>query len=346
VADPTTEPVRDYADKAIRDALLQPENLRDPIHSQVPELADQFDYFRLRVVPVDFLLPDGRGREADLLFEIPFRVGDQEKIALVCVLLEHQTRPDPRMPLRTLLYVVLYWEKQWSAWEQSPSRRPEFRLAPVLPIVFHTGTQVWGSARTLKDMLGEPTAFHRFAPVWEPLFWELPKKSVDELLSADEAFIRALAVIRAEDAEKPEFEAVLRAAWQRLDSLHASNRERWSILVRLTIGWMIHRRSGHSRQEIAELMQSLVDEQTRGEVTDMAQTIAQSWFAEGKLEGKLEGQSEQTRKIIVRLGSKRFGQPDAGTLSQLNAITEVERLERISDRLDAAKNWADLLATA
>jgi hypothetical protein len=333
-----SEPVRDYADKAIRDALLQPDNLRDLIHSQVPDLADRFDFTRVSLVSVDFLLPDGRGREADLLFEIPFRSGNDEQIALVCVLLEHQTRPDPRMPLRTLLYVVLYWEKQWSAWEQAPPPRPEFRLPPVLPIVFHTGTQTWGSARTIKDLLGEPSVLHHYAPIWEPLFWELPKKSVAELLSADEAFVQALAVVRVEDAERSEFERVLRATWLRLDSLHASNCERWSILVRLTIGWMVHRRPPQNPQELVDLVQSLVDDQARRvEVTGMAQTMAQGWYAEGKAEG--------ARQIILRLGRKQLGAPDAITIATLNAIVDVERLERISDRLEIASSWSELLAT-
>jgi hypothetical protein len=81
----------------------------------------------------------------------------------------------------------------------------------------------------LGELLGEPSALHPFAPDWKPLFWELPKKSVDELLSADEAFVQALAVVRVEDAERPEFERVLRATWERLDLLRASNREHWAI---------------------------------------------------------------------------------------------------------------------
>ena len=51
-----------------------------------------------------------RRREADLFFRIPFASGDAERPALVCVLVEHQSGPDARMPLRTLLYAVLYWE--------------------------------------------------------------------------------------------------------------------------------------------------------------------------------------------------------------------------------------------
>lgn len=164
------EQVRDYADKALREALRQPDNLRDLIRANVPGLVDGFDFEQMRPIPPKFLLPDGRDREADLLFEIPYRFGASELPALVCVLIEHQTNADPRIPLRTLLYVVLYWEKQWSAWEALPSPKPPFHLPPVLPIVLHTGSTPWGSARTIRDLLGEPSAFHAFAPDWKPLF--------------------------------------------------------------------------------------------------------------------------------------------------------------------------------
>lgn len=114
------------------------------------------------------------------------------------------------MALRTLLYVVLYWENQWSNWEKLPSPKAEFRLPPVLPIVFHTGTTPWGSARSIAELLDDPEAFHPFAPKWQPLFWELPRHSVDELLSSDDAFLQLLAVVRVEDADQAEFERVFR----------------------------------------------------------------------------------------------------------------------------------------
>ena len=38
-----------------------------------------------------------------------------------------QSSPDPRMPLRLLVYSALYWEREWKAWEQEhpPVRRWE-----------------------------------------------------------------------------------------------------------------------------------------------------------------------------------------------------------------------------
>ena len=131
-----------------------------------------------------------------MLFEIPYRFDEGERLALVCVLIEHQTRPDSRMPLRTLLEVALYWDQQSQTWENTLQPKDDFRLTPVLPIVLHAGDKPWGSARSLAAMLGPPAAFHPFAPVWQPVFWELSKHSPEELLNADAAFLQVLAAVQ------------------------------------------------------------------------------------------------------------------------------------------------------
>jgi len=140
---PTDEPLRDFADRFFRDALRRPENLRDFLMDAVPKLAAGFDFERVKEVDPDFLLPDWRRREADLLFEIPYRSGTEECVALVCVLIEHQTKADPRMPLRTLLEIALYWDRQWRTWDKETPQEKPFRLNPVLPIVLHTGAHAW-----------------------------------------------------------------------------------------------------------------------------------------------------------------------------------------------------------
>jgi hypothetical protein len=53
----------------------------------------------------------------------------------------------------------------------------------------------------------------------------------------------------------------------------------------------------------------------------------------------------QARKDIRRLAQKRFGPADEPTLSRLEAITDMDRLERIFDRLLEATDWQDLLDT-
>ncbi len=110
---PTAEPPQDFRDQAIREQLQQPDNLRELLHEALGELADGFLCEQREVLQREFPLEDWRHRESDLLFRIPYRTPSETVPVFVCVLLEHQSRPDPRMPLRTLLYGVLYWEREW-----------------------------------------------------------------------------------------------------------------------------------------------------------------------------------------------------------------------------------------
>ncbi|HKI34889.1 MAG TPA: hypothetical protein VKA46_23730 [Gemmataceae bacterium] len=61
---------------------------------------------------------------------------------------------------------------------------------------------------------------------------------------------------------------------------------------------------------------------------------------------RAEGEAEALRRAVLRQGRQRFGKA-AGRKQkgQLQAVTEVVRLERILDRIMAATSWEDLLAT-
>ena len=114
------EPPRDFADQAIREQLQNPANLRELLHEVLGELADGFVCEEREIVPRDFPLEDWRHRESDLLFRIPYKTPAETVPVFVCVLVEHQSRHDPLMPLRTLVYAVLYWEREWKTWEHCP----------------------------------------------------------------------------------------------------------------------------------------------------------------------------------------------------------------------------------
>jgi hypothetical protein len=58
-----------------------------------------------------------------------------------------------------------------------------------------------------------------------------------------------------------------------------------------------------------------------------------------------EGEIKNSHKLLLRLGRKRFGPPDAATESALTAIKNLERLERLADAILTANSWQELLAT-
>lgn len=49
--------------------------------------------------------------------------------------------------------------------------------------------------------------------------------------------------------------------------------------------------------------------------------------------------------MIFKIGEARFGAPDASIRTGIEAIDDVDRLERIGDRILVASDWNDMIKT-
>jgi hypothetical protein len=320
---PPAEPPRDLNDRVVRQSLRDPDNLRDFLRSAVPELADGFDYRQARLVDREYFLGDWRRREADLPFEIPYRSAAGEEWALVYVLIEHQSDTDPMMPLRLLYAVVCYWDRQWRDWEALPRPRPTLRLRPVLPLVLYTGAKPWGSTKTLKDLLGEPTAFHAFAPTWAPLFWNLADRTPQQLLHSGAEWLETVAVIQTEGGERDVFRAVCCEALQRLEELQSRAPIRWWGLFQIIMTYALLRRPAEERDELLAMALEACPPR-RQEIENMTKTIAESWMEEGMEKGRLLGLRDALRTLLE--GS--FGTLPEEVVQRIEAVADPSKLKR------------------
>ena len=190
----------------------------------------------------------------------------------------------------------------------------------------------------------------RLSPTWQPLFWELCEHDPQRLLNSNDAFLQVLAVIRSEEAEQAEFEQVFRDAILRLEALHGKDNVRWYDLMRMLMTWATWRRPVNERKdwwEMAETIQADVSRQN--EIREIRRTLGHVIFDEGKVEGKVEGKAEGKvegfRELIVRLGKKRFGEMTAEAEVRLNAISDLDHLQRIFDRSLEVAHGASGLAS-
>lgn len=58
-----------------------------------------------------------------------------------------------------------------------------------------------------------------------------------------------------------------------------------------------------------------------------------------------EGQRQQLKWIILRLGEKRFGPAGEEVRATIAALADLEHLYRVTDQLQVAGRWQELLAT-
>ncbi len=92
-----------------------------------------------------------------------------------------------------------------------------------------------------------------------------------------------------------------------------------------------------TRLELAELQQE-VGLLPREEQNTMI-TLTNEWIEVGEEKGKIDAE----RGVILRLGTRRFGEPDATTRAALET-EDLPRLEILVDRLLEVESWAELLA--
>lgn len=58
-----------------------------------------------------------------------------------------------------------------------------------------------------------------------------------------------------------------------------------------------------------------------------------------------EGEINGAHRLLLRLGQRRFGQPDEATIAALKEIREIDHLDRLFDAVLDAFSWQELLAT-
>lgn len=74
-------------------------------------------------------------------------------------------------------------------------------------------------------------------------------------------------------------------------------------------------------------------------------TAYQIILDEGRAEGEIRGRTEEARRLLLRLGRKRLGNPETTVEAAIRAITDLDRLELLAERLDEVAGWQELLQT-
>jgi predicted transposase YdaD len=96
-----------------------------------------------------------------------------------------------------------------------------------------------------------------------------------------------------------------------------------------------------SEELVSQLLEGF---QTMRESTTY-QAILREGRQEGVIEGRAQGRIAGEQRMLLRLGTKQFGEPDPATLAAIEAIQDMVRLEALFDRAlnPEIHTWNDLL---
>jgi hypothetical protein len=162
--------------------------------------------------------------------------------------------------------------------------------------------------------------------------WERP---VDEILAGNIASLPLAPISRVSSTELPAVLSVLRRMTERFET-EAEPQEigdYWAATYGL-MGLV------YPESISKALLQGV--RKMRESVTYRA--ILREGRALGRAEARLEGRLEIAKSIIRRQATKRFGPPCAAIIEEIDAHTDIDRLELLCERVLYAANWDELMA--
>ena len=319
--------------------------VEDLLRGFVPEdWVAELDFTTLEKVSGSYVSDDLRDREDDIIW----RVRRQGQWLYVYVLLEFQSRVDPWMALRVMVYTGLLYQDLIKTGEV---RRGQ-KLPPVFPLVLYNGRQRWNAARDVSELIDLlPGSLKRYHPAHR--YFLLDESAVGEEHLSDRQNT-VTSIIRLETSAVPaDVRQAVSQLQQRLQGPQYASLRRafvvWInriVLRRLMPGQEVP--EVNELQEIDTMLAETVEEWTRQWKADGLQQGRLQGLQEGRQEGLREGLREGLqvgiqqgllrgeRVLLQKQLERRFGALPPWVSERLAQATP-EQLEAWGlDLLDAA----------
>lgn len=334
-------------DAAFRLAFRKKEVAESFFRRYLPEeIAGLIDFRAMKAVNKSFVDKRLRQCHADMVYET--RLAGSP--AFLYLLLEHQSGPNRRMPLRLLSYMV-------NLWLDFEDRNPESQGLPVIfPAVFHHGRRPWRAPRRLSEtMEGYQSAFESFVPDFSFWLFDLNARDDESLVRAGDAALAAVLHLFKhifDDAFEDVFRGTANLAVEIEDERTLARILEWAAVYFL-----------NARNEDADRIIDVFeresgrigDERVRSIIMTAAEQLKRKGMEEGRLaglrEGKLaglrEGKLAGLREVLCKLLERRFG-PLSPTLAQRLNQSDVDALNRFGESifdfgsLEDAEKWWDV----
>ncbi|MFC1706220.1 DUF4351 domain-containing protein, partial [Planctomycetota bacterium] len=134
------------------------------------------------------------------------------------------------------------------------------------------------------------------------------------------------------------------------------NRLYWKIQVAKSLY-----RRGFTREEVLELFRLIdwlmalpeeFEQEFKREIVSHEEKTHMAYITsverlsreEGLKKGREQGRLEGAKRVLLRLGTKRFGDPEPSKRAAIDRLESLDELETLTDALLDATDWDDLLS--
>lgn len=260
-----------------------------------------------------------KNRETDIIWK--FRRKDGGDPVYVYILMEFQSRPDPSMPVRFMVYVGLFYQTLLDS--QPATARGKLPL--VIPIVLNTGSERWNVATDLGSLIGD---LDPSAEIYRP---QLRYHLIDAAVYPREKLVALSSPVAdlfrlEKSADWSEVRTSVRRLRQSLTPAEAALREAFG-------SWLqevVLPRLGLSEQAVSA-------KRTLEEVETMLAESIDRWNREIREEGRQEGEA----RLMLRQLRLKFG-PLEPEIEDRVRSADADRLLAWGERVLTAESLQDV----
>ena len=332
-------PIEQFADRSTRWLLEDKENVRGLLEIVAEHLVAHLDFSQIAQINRSFIPDNLREQESDLVYSVPFRSESKTEELLIYILIEHQSTVDITMGFRVLFYMAQIWDFQRREWESNNVPKSQWRLRPIIPIVFYTGEQRWQTPLTLSAMMDLPDVLSEFIPKFGTLFLNVKDTDTIELTRSDHPFGWLLTVLQKEHADREEIRAALMEAVAHIDTLDEEKMQQWRRAIFYLYLLILHRRPSEEHGELKMIVHQQIQETSRREEGEvMAQTMAEYLIEQGEE----RGQTQAKREAVLKLLRLRFDTVPESVTSRITSIRSLSRLDALFEKAATVQTFDDI----
>jgi hypothetical protein len=291
------------------------------VHEDWVELVD---FSTLERVSGSYVSDDLREREDDIIWRVRLR----GEWLYVYLLIEFQSRPDPFMALRILVYVGLLYQELAKGKHLSGNSK----LPPVFPLVLYNGDQPWTPTQEMAELIETLPGLMAYRPHLRYLLLDEGRLGADQVEPHKNL---AAALIQLENSRAPqELQRVigLLARWLRAPEQQS--------LARAFTAW-IKRVLLPARLPGVELPQLYDLNEVHTMLAERVKEWTEQWKAEGLEMGRKAGRQEGEATMLLRQLTHRFGSIDQSTRARVLAA-DAEQLLVWGEHVLSAETLADV----
>ena len=298
------EAVNNPHDKLFKQAFSRQEMAVDFFRNYLPaDIHARIDWETLHLQPGTFTDEALRGSESDLLYTVKI---DNHPTLLYC-LFEHQSSPDPWMPLRLLRYIIGIWD------QFRKQSKKATKLPPILPIILYQGGDTWTCDASLSSLIDIPAGLDIYQPDFQHLLVDLNQIASENIQGQPSLRTILLALKTSRDQNKQKLELLIRAL---AAIIHAD-----PALIRSVMLYLYSVDNSTNITEYMNQAEALNHPQLREEIMTIAETL--------KNEGMQQGMQQTLHEGILEILDLRFQSVSYSIKKQIEEITDTAVLRKL-----------------